>query len=84
MFTGIVERTVRVIGAVAGPKFNRLTLAVDWSDVRDIVRGYWLALEHCRPGEAYNIGSDHAMAVGEQPGDKEDWQADGGNGVHGQ
>jgi GDP-4-dehydro-6-deoxy-D-mannose reductase len=37
----------------------------DWSDVRDIVRGYWLALEHCIPGEAYNIGSDHAIAVGE-------------------
>lgn len=35
MFTGIVERTVRVLGAVPGPKFHRLTLAVDWDDVRD-------------------------------------------------
>jgi riboflavin synthase len=35
MFTGIVERTARVIGAVAGPKFRRLTLALDWPDVRD-------------------------------------------------
>jgi len=37
----------------------------DWSDVRDIVRGYWLALEHCNAGESYNIGSDRAIAVGE-------------------
>src|SRR3954467_1035814 len=35
MFTGIVERTVSVIGVTKGPKFNRLTLAVDWPDVKD-------------------------------------------------
>jgi riboflavin synthase len=35
MFTGIVEKTVRLIGAVAGPKFRRLTLPDLWSDVRD-------------------------------------------------
>ncbi|MFQ6059292.1 MAG: GDP-mannose 4,6-dehydratase [Anaerolineae bacterium] len=29
----------------------------DWTDVRDIVRGYWLALEKGEPGEVYNIGS---------------------------
>jgi GDP-4-dehydro-6-deoxy-D-mannose reductase len=37
----------------------------DWSDVRDMVRAYWLTLERCAPGEAYNIGSDRAIAVGE-------------------
>ena len=35
MFTGIVERTVRVIGASDGPKFRRLTLPDLWTDVRD-------------------------------------------------
>jgi GDP-4-dehydro-6-deoxy-D-mannose reductase len=29
----------------------------DWTDVRDTVRGYWLALERGEPGEVYNIGS---------------------------
>lgn len=37
----------------------------DWSDVRDIVRGYWLALERCTPGEAYNVASGRPVAVGE-------------------
>lgn len=29
----------------------------DWTDVRDTVRGYWLALEKGQPGEVYNVGS---------------------------
>ena len=29
----------------------------DWTDVRDTVRGYWLALESGEPGEVYNVGS---------------------------
>jgi GDP-4-dehydro-6-deoxy-D-mannose reductase len=35
----------------------------DFSDVRDIVRGYWLSLEHCEPGEVYNIcsGKDYSI-----------------------
>lgn len=27
----------------------------DYTDVRDVVRAYWLALERCEPGEVYNI-----------------------------
>ena len=34
MFTGIVERTARVIAVADGPKFRRLTIAHDWNDVR--------------------------------------------------
>jgi len=37
----------------------------DWSDVRDMVKAYWLALERCEPGEAYNIGSGRATSVEE-------------------
>lgn len=29
----------------------------DFSDVRDIVRAYWLLLQNGAPGEAYNVGS---------------------------
>jgi GDP-4-dehydro-6-deoxy-D-mannose reductase len=37
----------------------------DFTDVRDIVRGYWLALERCEPGEVYNIGTGNAPTVRE-------------------
>lgn len=34
MFTGIVEKTVRVAGVVDGPRFRRLTLQSTWENVR--------------------------------------------------
>lgn len=37
----------------------------DWTDVRDTVRGYWLALEKGVAGEVYNIGSGTTREVGE-------------------
>jgi GDPmannose 4,6-dehydratase/GDP-4-dehydro-6-deoxy-D-mannose reductase len=36
-----------------------------FSDVRDAVRGYWLLLEKCTPGEVYNIGGSTTMTIGE-------------------
>ncbi len=40
-----------------------LTPKRDWVDVRDVVRGYWLALEKGLPGEAYNIGSGTTRTI---------------------
>lgn len=37
----------------------------DFTDVRDMVRGYWLALEHGEAGEAYNICSGRGWSVRE-------------------
>ena len=37
----------------------------DFSDVRDIVRGYWLSLEKGEKGEVYNIGSGKAITIQE-------------------
>ncbi len=37
----------------------------DWTDVRDIVRGYWLALEKGEPGEVYNLGSGTTRTIRE-------------------
>lgn len=37
----------------------------DWSDVRDIVRGYWLAATLGKAGDVYNIGSGFAHTIGE-------------------
>jgi riboflavin synthase len=55
MFTGIVQRTVRVIGVADGPKFKRITLAVSWDDVKDgesvAVNGVCLTVAARSPGE---------------------------------
>lgn len=34
-------------------------------DVRDAMESYWVAAEKCRPGEAYNIGGNTVISVGE-------------------
>jgi GDP-4-dehydro-6-deoxy-D-mannose reductase len=36
----------------------------DYTDVRDIVRGYWLLLERGEPGEVYNLCSGKAWEIG--------------------
>jgi GDP-4-dehydro-6-deoxy-D-mannose reductase len=42
-----------------------LDAARDFSDVRDIVRGYFLALTQGEPGEVYNLGSGRAHTIAE-------------------
>lgn len=37
----------------------------DFSDVRDVVRAYWLALEKCEFGEVYNICSEKTRTIQE-------------------
>lgn len=35
----------------------------DFTDVRDMVKGYWLSLEKCAPGEVYNICSGKGYKI---------------------
>ncbi len=42
-----------------------LTTKRDWTDVRDMVAAYWLALEKAEPGESYNIGSGRTWSIRE-------------------
>jgi len=44
---------------------GRLETKRDFTDVRDMVRGYWLALEKGIPGEVYNICSGKGYKIGE-------------------
>ncbi len=37
----------------------------DFTDVRDMVRGYYLALEHGEVGEVYNLGAERAYSIRE-------------------
>lgn len=44
-------------------RVGNLDAVRDFTDVRDVVRGYRLAAERATPGEAYNIGSGAGVAV---------------------
>ncbi len=37
----------------------------DFTDIRDVVKAYVVALEHCEPGSVYNIGSGKAHSIKE-------------------
>jgi len=55
MFTGIIERSLRVMGVAQGPSFVRITLASPWTDVADgesiAVNGVCLTVADQQPGE---------------------------------
>lgn len=42
---------------------GNLSLARDFSDVRDVVRAYALLIQHGVAGETYNVGSGHAIKI---------------------
>ncbi len=46
-------------------KVGNLSPKRDFTDVRDTVRAYYLALTRGRPGEVYNVGSGKAYAIRE-------------------
>jgi len=46
-------------------KVGNLEAKRDFSDVRDVIRAYWLATEKCQPGEAYNICSGKNFSIQE-------------------
>lgn len=54
MFTGIIEKTVRVIGVTTTPKFRRLTLAASWPDFKGgesiAINGCCLTVADIAPG----------------------------------
>lgn len=37
----------------------------DYTDVRDMVRAYWLAVNRCQPGIVYNVCSGNVLSIGE-------------------
>ena len=46
-------------------KVGNLEAQRDFTDVRDIVRAYWVATEKCQPGEEYNICSGQTHTIRE-------------------
>lgn len=61
----LVEQIAEVVEGKREPfiQLGNLDSVRDFSDVRDIVRGYRLALEKGRSGEVYNLGSARGVSV---------------------
>jgi GDP-4-dehydro-6-deoxy-D-mannose reductase len=62
-----VRQFVEILAGEREPvvQFGNLDSVRDLSDVRDVVRGYRLALLRGAPGEAYNLGSGRGASVRE-------------------
>lgn len=57
----IVE--IEIMGKAPVILVGNLQAKRDFTDIRDVVRAYHLALEHCEPGTVYNIGSGIATSL---------------------
>ncbi len=63
-----IARQVAAIEKGLGPpvvEVGTVTTRRDFTDVRDMVRAYWLLLERGTPGEVYNAASGRAVAIRE-------------------
>ncbi|HWB58812.1 MAG TPA: GDP-mannose 4,6-dehydratase, partial [Chthoniobacteraceae bacterium] len=58
-------QVARIEAGLQEPVLRAVTLGTsrDFCDVRDVVAGYWAAMEHGAPGEAYNVCSGHATSI---------------------
>ncbi len=63
-----VARQIAVIERGQGPailEVGTTTTRRDFTDVRDMVRAYWLLLGRCEPGWTYNVASGKATTIRE-------------------
>jgi riboflavin synthase len=60
MFTGIVEKSVRVVAVTPGPKFVRLEIAAGWPDVRpgESIAGNGVCLTAAEINPRHDVGFD--------------------------
>ncbi len=62
-----VKQLVSIEQAGANPVLyvGNLDPVRDFTDVRDMVRAYRLAAQHCKPGSLYNVASGRGTSIGE-------------------
>ncbi|MCP3959653.1 MAG: GDP-mannose 4,6-dehydratase [bacterium] len=65
--SNFAKQLVRIEAGLAEPviRVGNLEAVRDFTDVRDMVRAYWLAVTRGKPGEAYNIASGHGVTIQE-------------------
>jgi GDP-4-dehydro-6-deoxy-D-mannose reductase len=67
VWSDIARQVAAIDKGLAPPvlEVGTLTTRRDFTDVRDMIRAYWLCLERATPGEVYNAASGRAVAIQE-------------------
>jgi len=67
VFPKVARAIVQVERGTSGPaiEMGNLEIRRDYTDVRDVVRAYALALERCAAGETYNVTSGKPVVIKE-------------------
>ena len=65
VISNFARQIVEIEAGLKEPIINvgDLTVKRDFTDIRDVVRAYVLALEKCETGSVYNIGSGQAISI---------------------
>ena len=65
--SNFAKQLARIKAGLAEPVMyvGNLTAIRDFTDVRDMVRAYWLAVNKAKPGEVYNIASGREITIQE-------------------
>ncbi len=65
--SNFAKQLARIKAGLAEPviRVGNLSAMRDFTDVRDMVRAYWLAVTKGKPGEVYNIASGKAIVIQE-------------------
>ena len=63
--TSFARQIARIEAGLQPPvlRVGNLAAKRDFTDVRDMVRAFYLALEHCDPGRAYNVASGQVYSI---------------------
>ncbi len=65
--SNFAKQVARIEAGLQEPvlEVGNLEAVRDFTDVRDIVRAYWLAARQATPGEVYNLASGHGIKIRE-------------------
>ena len=65
--SNFAKQLVRIEAGLDEPiiRVGNLEAVRDFTDVRDMVRAYWLAVTKGKPGEVYNIATGHGVTIQE-------------------
>lgn len=65
--SGFAKQLAEIEKGLKAPviRVGNLNAVRDYTDVRDMVKAYELAMEHCKPGEVYNVCSSRGYKIGD-------------------